>query len=428
MPISIGPGGGSGGGGGGLAIRNPVDEFTGATLAATRTARDTYFATTAGVAALVEFQANPSLAIILNPASTTRNDWETYRPGQSGMAYNSGQWLDRGNTVQGNPGSAAMVNAANVDPLILAYMGGIAGLTLAEAQIPAAIARDTEIATAITNLIGGADTAHDTLGELADQLISGITLTGTTLNVTRVGGTSFTVALAGLMGGGLTQTQVEALIQAALTAATEGNTETGIAVTHNADGTTDYVVTSGGGLSLATVLAAIMGGTGVTVDRSVDDEITINSDATTISDGVVVQPGSAYDAATGTLTLARSVGDNVVIMGFGSAAQPTHTEQYLAGKGTQNFASGDFTGTQGAAYASGSHTATLPAVTGNVFAAVARISTDPEPTYADVNSQGINQFSDFTKQAVEIDINGDMYEVWVSDYAVFSTGDLVAFR
>ena len=107
---------------------------------------------------------------------------------------------------------------------------------------------------------------------------------------------------------------------------------------------------------------------------------------------------------------------------------PTHTEQYLAGKATQNFGAGDFTGGQGVAYPDASHTATMPTVTGNVFAAVARISTDPEPTFADVNSQGINQFSDFTKQAAEIAINGDMYEVWVSDYAVFSTGDMVEFR
>ena len=70
----------------------------------------------------------------------------------------------------------------------------------------------------------------------------------------------------------------------------------------------------------------------------------------------------------------------------------------------------------------------MQAVVGNVFAGVARISTDPEPNYTDVNGQGINQFSDFTKQLAEIDINGDMYEVWISDYAVFVTGDTVEFR
>ena len=41
---------------------------------------------------------------------------------------------------------------------------------------------------------------------------------------------------------GLTETQINVLIQAALEAAVTGNTETGINVTHNADGTVDFVV------------------------------------------------------------------------------------------------------------------------------------------------------------------------------------------
>ena len=40
---SIGLGGRGGGGGGGLHFRDPADEFTGANLAACRTARDAYF-------------------------------------------------------------------------------------------------------------------------------------------------------------------------------------------------------------------------------------------------------------------------------------------------------------------------------------------------------------------------------------------------
>ena len=48
-------------------------------------------------------------------------------------------------------------------------------------------------------------------------------------------------------GGGLTAAQVETLIQNALTAAVNGNTETGISVIHNSDGTLDFVVSGGGG-------------------------------------------------------------------------------------------------------------------------------------------------------------------------------------
>ena len=46
---------------------------------------------------------------------------------------------------------------------------------------------------------------------------------------------------------GLNQEAVDQRVQAALTAAVNGNTETGITVTHNLDGTLDFVVSGGGG-------------------------------------------------------------------------------------------------------------------------------------------------------------------------------------
>ena len=93
-----------GDGGGGLHFRVPPDIFTGPNIADSRTARDTYFATTAGAAALPQFQGDQSLAIIIDPTSTTDNTFETYSPGQSGMAYDNSQWLERTDAVQGNPG------------------------------------------------------------------------------------------------------------------------------------------------------------------------------------------------------------------------------------------------------------------------------------------------------------------------------------
>ena len=134
--------------------------------------------------------------------------------------------------------------------------------------------------------------------------------------------------------------------------------------------------------------------------------------------------------AVGVGIVATEIGGvlTLTVVGGGGGMPATHTEQYLAGKATQNFVPNDFTGSTGVAYSSGLHTATLPAQQGAVYAAVARISTDPEPTYADVNSQGINAFSDFTKQAAEIEISGAMYEVWVSDYQIFVTGDRVEWR
>ena len=50
-----------------------------------------------------------------------------------------------------------------------------------------------------------------------------------------------------LVESGLTTTQINTLIQTALAAAVTSNTETGIIVTYNTDGTIDFVVSGGGG-------------------------------------------------------------------------------------------------------------------------------------------------------------------------------------
>ena len=104
--LLLGSGGGfGGGGGGGLVLRDPADEFVGADLAACRVARNTYFAAAANADALGEFQGNQSLAIILNPANSTDNVFETYRPGSDvGDAYDAGDWLERTDSVQGGKG------------------------------------------------------------------------------------------------------------------------------------------------------------------------------------------------------------------------------------------------------------------------------------------------------------------------------------
>ena len=78
------PGGIGGGGGGGLHFRNPPDEFTGATLAACRTARNTAFSTGGASASFLgQYQGDQSLAIILNPSNSTDNVFETRLPGNS---------------------------------------------------------------------------------------------------------------------------------------------------------------------------------------------------------------------------------------------------------------------------------------------------------------------------------------------------------
>ena len=101
MPLR-GPGGG--GGGGGLIFRRPANIFTGANLGACRTARDAYFVAPATAGALSYYQGNEFLSIVLNPANSTVNVFETYLPGNAGSAYARAQWVARSSAIQGNPG------------------------------------------------------------------------------------------------------------------------------------------------------------------------------------------------------------------------------------------------------------------------------------------------------------------------------------
>lgn len=125
--------GGTGTGGGGLVLRDPVDEFTGNNLAACRTARDTYFNNSINEASLREFQSNSNLAIVLNPDNSTDNEFETYRPGQSGEDYDNAQWLARTDAVQGNrgaPGSQGPSGDPGEDAILGDLLAAIDNLNL----------------------------------------------------------------------------------------------------------------------------------------------------------------------------------------------------------------------------------------------------------------------------------------------------------
>ena len=98
---------GGGAGGGGIVFRTPPDIFTGADLAACRTARDTFFNTAGNASVLGEYQGNQSLGIVLDPTNSTDNVFETYLPGNVGLAYDNTQWVDRTDAVEGNPGDQA---------------------------------------------------------------------------------------------------------------------------------------------------------------------------------------------------------------------------------------------------------------------------------------------------------------------------------
>ena len=256
------------GGGGGVFFPDPPRVFAGATLAAARTARDAHFNSPENSMELAEYQQNQYQAILLRP-NTGDPVIETYLTGNENLGYDSTQWVDRG-----SPG----VTDAHVNALIAAYDGSIPSLDLSEGQIPVSIARDTEIAAAIANLRGGVAAAYDTLDELADALIDGITLQNGVLFLNRVSGVDLGVDVTGLAK---TDSQINALIQAALAAAVEGNVETRITVTY-ANGRFNYVVADQGGgggtgVPLAQALAAILAGSGITVDRTTPNQITISS-------------------------------------------------------------------------------------------------------------------------------------------------------
>ena len=240
--------------------------------------------------------------------------------------------------IQGIPGVA---DAAAIDARIAPYGRINPTGTMADAQIPALIARDAEIATAISNLRGGVAAAYDTLDELAEALIVSGTESAGIITLTQRGGTSITVDATSLMStGGMTEDQINTLIQAALQAAVEG-TENGINVVYD-NGVFNFDVTSGGGLTLATVLAAVLGGTDIGVDRTTDDQITINYTGGGAPAAIDLRAGWSDDTAftAGEFT-ATSTNDQVTIpdsavnayLGFWLPASLTPTEVHLGNSG-----------------------------------------------------------------------------------------------
>ena len=96
---------------------------------------------------------------------------------------------------------------------------------------------------------------------------------------------------------------------------------------------------------------------------------------------------------------------------------PTHTtDQYLAVRTDTSFGASDFTGSNGIAYAANEHTATVPN-TGLTDArlAIARLATDPDLVYIDINASGVNSLGAFAKQSTTFTIGGSTYEWWLSN-------------
>ena len=103
--------GGKGGEGGGVHYATPPRIFTGATLAACRTARDTHFGAAGNAAELQNYQRNQYLAILLKPNNGNYTT-ETYLPGEEGQAYAGSKWVNRSSTTATEAAINALIAVA----------------------------------------------------------------------------------------------------------------------------------------------------------------------------------------------------------------------------------------------------------------------------------------------------------------------------
>ena len=199
--MGIGPfgGGGAGRGGGGLHFRVPPDRFAAANAAAARVLRNTYFSAVANAAALAEFQADQTLAIILDPADGA-TIFETYLPGNEGQAYAANQWIARVDAVQSTvPGPEP--SPASIDARIATYARAVAPSgQIPDARIPDSIMRDAEFTKAAVLAL-----LELTEQEL-DDLFRGATLVGRVLTITQADGSTLTLTFPDEMGDGVVRT------------------------------------------------------------------------------------------------------------------------------------------------------------------------------------------------------------------------------
>ena len=145
MTRFLGEGLGSGsGGGGGITFDTPPRIFTGANVAACRTARDTHFGNAGNAGELARYQGNQYLAIILRPTSGDQVT-ETYLPGNAGNAYDATQWIARG---------SSNVTDAHIDARIAPYARAAPTGVMALAQAPAGLQRTAALAGAVGGQFG----------------------------------------------------------------------------------------------------------------------------------------------------------------------------------------------------------------------------------------------------------------------------------
>ena len=248
----------------------PQNTFTGTDRAAAQAARDTY--ATANASWLAAYDANFTRFILLSFAGTTAIE----------NRYNM-TWHDVTGVVQGPPGRDGV--DANAGASIAARLAAEAAQAAAEtAQAAAETARtgaetaETNAETAETNA-GTSATAAQTSAASAQtaSTAAGVSETAAQTSATdadadRVAAEAARDAAQAALAGIPTDATTLAAVLAAIM---EGSNVT---IDRSVDGQITVSASGAGtGVDLATVLAAIMGGTNVNIDRTTDGQITISA-------------------------------------------------------------------------------------------------------------------------------------------------------
>ena len=427
MGLVIGAIGGGRGGGGGLLFRTPTDIFTGADLPACRTARNSYFVAAANAAALARFQADQFQAIVLNPANSTVNVFETYLTGNAG-AYDSTKWLRRSGFVQGNTGPvgpAATVDAAVVDPIIMAYSGGIAGLNIVDTQIPAAIMRDSEFsASAVRTLL-------DLTATEADDLLTGATINGQVITFPQADGSQVTVTVPAGTSTGMADGVVESGAFSAdgteliLTLDTSGTVNIDVPALLRSTATGGFTLRSGAG-----VPDASLGADGDWYLRTSNGAMYEKASGawTVVYTDQIGQTGSGItESAANTLiqtALSASVTGNTetgIVVTYNAdetidyvvSATPVQTHTNFVGITAGELSAvviADFT-VSGVAAA-----LAIPAYSGTRRLLFARTATESDPSavylYQSGNRNIVNQLSTFVKSNTSVQLDGEAHNWW----------------
>ena len=273
-----------------------------------------------------------------------------------------------------------------------------------------------DVLTELTGSLSASDrwlVSNENVAGAPNQYVTTATLQAALLSINYL-----TVSL-----GLATQDRVRELIQAALVAAVTGNTETNITVVHNADGTTDFAVIYPNQVTQAEAEAGTSNVARLWTPQRVEQAIAAlapGGQTTGLNQTQVdarIQAG-LMAAVTGNTETGIAVSWNpdgtldFVVSGGTPTPTPTHT-RYGSLKTTNDFGPTDFTGANGV----NSDTSTLafPAYTEDSFQAFALRSDIPDPTDIREEGSAFNAFDFYTKQTDQIEIGGEMYNIWRSN-------------